>query len=168
MWGRTVSAICWPIEVLQALFYTNVTLKILSDLLFAMIPVPMLWSLKVHRRARISLVAILGLGVFACAAACVKSIYIVNYGKFGGILWDSRNIATWATVEINIGIIAGNLPTLRPMFKRFLGSTYGKGTKPPSAAEYYANRELHSDNWKPLKNSEEAFNIRLYIMSSIR
>ncbi|EQB47027.1 hypothetical protein CGLO_13878 [Colletotrichum gloeosporioides Cg-14] len=158
MWDKSVDSTCWSIEVLQGLSYANVTLNILTDLLFATIPIPMLWGLNVHRRARISLVAVLGLGVFACAAACVKSVYIVNYGKLGDVLWDSRNITIWTVAEMNVGIIAGSLATLRPMFKRFLGSMYGKGSKSPSGAGYYARRELRSETWKALSSSEEAIN----------
>ncbi|KAI8314782.1 hypothetical protein K4K59_002296 [Colletotrichum sp. SAR11_240] len=158
MWDKSVDSTCWSIEVLQGLSYANVTLNILTDLLFATIPIPMLWGLNVHRRARISLVAVLGLGVFACAAACVKSVYIVNYGKLGDVLWDSRNITIWTVAEMNVGIIAGSLATLRPIFKRFLGSMYGKGSKSPSGAGYYARKELRSETWKALSSSEEAIN----------
>ncbi|KAF9879174.1 hypothetical protein CkaCkLH20_03407 [Colletotrichum karsti] len=158
LWDKSVDSVCWPVEVLQGLGYANVTINILTDLLFATIPIPMLWRLNIHRRARISLVVILGLGVFACAAACVKSVYIVNYGKLGDVLWDSRNITIWTVAEMNIGIVAGSLPTLRPLFKRFLGSTYGKASKSPAETGYYAHRELRSNNWRALSSSEEALN----------
>ncbi|KAI6776248.1 hypothetical protein HG530_000193 [Fusarium avenaceum] len=117
-------------HTLQSLSYTNSAFNILTDLLFAIIiPTPMLWKLNVHFRTRITLLAILSLGVFACAAAFVKLGYVTNYGKLGDWLWDSRNITIWTSVELNVGIIAGSLPCLRPLFRRFLGSTYGKNSK---------------------------------------
>jgi hypothetical protein len=107
-----------------------VALNILTDLCFAVfIPGPMLWNLNVNTRTRISLLFSLGLGCFACAAAFIKIGSLVNYGKEGDWLWDSRDITIWTVVECNTGIVAGNLPTLRPIFRRILGSTLGYGSR---------------------------------------
>lgn len=130
---------CWGIETLQALSYTNVTLNILTDLLFALvIPIPMLWKLKIPSRTRVVLVFVLGLGVFVCVAACIKIPYLINYGVMGDWLWDSRSITIWTANESNVGILAGSIPTLRPLFKSFLGSIYGSGSKAtPGPSRYY-------------------------------
>jgi len=82
-----------------------------------------------NRRQKGSVVAILALGVFATAAALVKVGYLPNYGKSGDWLWDSRNITIWTIIECNIGIVAGNLPCLKPLFRTVLGSTYGRGSR---------------------------------------
>jgi hypothetical protein len=156
IWDPTISSVCWGQKTLQGLSYTNVALNIITDLLFAIvIPAPMLWKLNVHRRTRISLIAILGLGVFACAAAVIKIGYIANYGKVGDFLWDSQDITIWTATETNIGIIAGSLPALRPLFKTFLGSTYGRGTRPtPSGPSAYAHGTKSGDksNWQSLSS----------------
>lgn len=114
----------------------------------------MLWNLNVHFRTRVSLIGVLGLGVFACAAAFVKLGYVTNYGKLGDWLWDSRNITIWTCVELNVGIIAGSLPTLRPIFRRFLGSTYGKSSSrktPNTGNTNYGRGTMRSgSNWHTL------------------
>lgn len=154
-WDPSVDAECWDQRTLQALSYTNVSLNITTDLLFAVvIPAPMLWKLNVHRRTRISLIAILGLGIFACAAAFVKVGYLVNYGKLGDFLWDARDITIWTATELNVGIIAGSLPTLRPIFKNFLGSIYGKGTRKttPSGDVYGHGTGKRGSQWQALSS----------------
>ncbi|KAJ9134127.1 Integral membrane family protein [Pleurostoma richardsiae] len=156
LWDGSVKGTCWTQRTLQALSYTNLALNIMTDLLFAVvIPTPMLWGLNVNRRTRITLMGILGLGVFACAACFIKLGYLVNYGKLGDWLWDSRNITIWTVVECNIGIIAGSLPTLRPLFKTILGSTYGKGSRKtggPSGSGYYGKGTIKGSksNWQSL------------------
>lgn len=80
-------------------------------------------------RQKASLICIFGLGIFATAAALVKLTYLPNYGKTGDWLWDSRNLTIWTVVECNVGIIAGNLPCLKPLFRTVLGSTYGRGSR---------------------------------------
>lgn len=82
-----------------------------------------------NRRQKASLICILGLGIFATAAAVVNLTYKKNYGRSGDWLWDSRDITIWTVVECNIGIIAGNLPCLKPIFRTVLGSTYGRGSR---------------------------------------
>jgi hypothetical protein len=170
-WNPAVKATCWGQKTLQSLSYTNVALNITTDILFAVIiPALMLWGLNMNRRTKMSLLAVLGLGVFVCAAAIIKVGYLVNYGKTGDWLWDSRNITIWTVVECNMGIMAGSLPTLKPVLKRVLGSTYGSGSrKTPTAANYYAGGTRKSgSHWTALgsrrdgvtdeTSSERAFN----------
>lgn len=136
---------------MMALAYTNFTLNIVTDLVFAVfIPVPMLWNINVTRRTRISLFGVLGLGCFACACAITRITYIGTYGKTGDWLWDSQYLTTWSVLELNIGIIAASLPSLRPLFKKFLGSVYGAGTN--KAKGYYAGGSLGrtKKNWQNL------------------
>lgn len=155
LWDPLVPRQCWSQQTLQSLSYTNSALNILTDLLFAIIiPTPMLWNLNVHFRTRLTLLAILGLGVFACAAAIIKVGYVTNYGKLGDWLWDSRNITIWTVVELNVGIIAGSLPCLKPLFRRFLGSYYGKNSKktPTTGNTGYGRGTLRSATMRSGKN----------------
>ncbi|KAI8623978.1 hypothetical protein F5Y19DRAFT_456404 [Xylariaceae sp. FL1651] len=140
MWDPTIRSVCWSKETLQALGYTNTVINILTDILFAVvIPTPMLWNLNVNRRTRYTLIAILGLGLFGCAASIIKLGYLVNYGKLGDWLWDSRNITIWNIVECNTGIIAGSLPCLRPLFRSFFGSIYGKGSARANSKKIFSS-----------------------------
>ncbi|KAK4158659.1 hypothetical protein QBC43DRAFT_223803 [Cladorrhinum sp. PSN259] len=132
LWDPVVAqtATCWDTKTLQTLSYTNVALNILTDFCFAVIiPVPLLWGLQMNKRKRASLIVALGLGCFACAAAIAKIPSIVDYGKTGDWLWDSRDICIWTVVEANVGILAGSIPALRPLFKNVIGSSFkSKGT----------------------------------------
>jgi len=104
----------------------------------------MLWRLHVNLRTRVTLMCILGLGLFACIAAAVKVFYTSNYGKKGDFLWDSRNITIWFATELNIAITAASLPCLKPLFKTVLGSTYGRGTRGSSNAQHCGRKSWHA------------------------
>jgi len=146
LWDPTIPLSCWGPDTLHGLSYSNLSVSLFTDLAFALfIPVPMLWNLNVNRRTRISLIVALGLGTLACAAAFVKIPSLVNYGKTGDFLWDSRDITIWTIVECNVGIYAANLPSLRPLFKTFLGSTIGTGSggnsaKTPGGSSYWRQK----------------------------
>lgn len=123
-WDSSVKGTCWPQHVVQGLGYTDATLNIATDVFFAVvIPVPLFWNLNVNRRTRVSLIAVLGLGVFACAASIIKTVYLYNLGNYSDWLWDSRNISIWHVVELNTGVIAGSLPAMRPLFRGVLGGS---------------------------------------------
>ncbi|KAF2651780.1 hypothetical protein K491DRAFT_606198 [Lophiostoma macrostomum CBS 122681] len=140
-WDPTVEGTCWGPNVLKGLSYANQSFNILTDLLFAVIiPIPMLWNLQMNTRQKSTVIGILGLGVFGTAAALVKMSYLTNYGKRGDYLWDSSNITIWTVLESNIGIICGNLPCMKPLFRRVLGSTYGRGTRKTTSAPKYFSR----------------------------
>ncbi|KAK3381238.1 hypothetical protein B0H63DRAFT_198040 [Podospora didyma] len=170
LWDQSVPANCWDQKTLQGLSYTNVALNILTDLLFAVfIPIPMLWNLNVNRRTRISLLGALSLGCFACAAAFIKISSLVNYGKTGDWLWDSRDITIWTVVECNTGIVAGSLPALRPLFKRILGTTLGYGprsTGKNSGMGYLRQQDTiqsaHRRGTKPSTMSDETSSERAF------
>ncbi|TPR11363.1 hypothetical protein CAN33_0048340 [Aspergillus niger] len=128
IWDENVKSQCFTSTQLLELSYTNTGLNILTDIIFAILPAIMLRHLQVNWRVKASLVCILGLGIFACAAAIVKLSVLPNYGRTGDLLWDYSTLTIWVVVESNMGIIAGSLPTLKPLFKQILG-TYGSQSK---------------------------------------
>jgi hypothetical protein len=72
----------------------------------------------------------------------VKASCIPSYGQEGDWLWDSRNLTIWTVVECNTGIVAGNLPCLKPLFRVVLGSTYGRGSRKTTGPQYgYGSRK---------------------------
>jgi hypothetical protein len=151
LWDSAIQATCWEPTTIRALSYTNSAFNIVTDLLFAIvIPLPMLWRLHVNLRTRVTLMCILGLGLFACIAAAVKVSYTRNYGKKGDFLWDSRNITIWFAAELNVAITAASLPCLKPLFKTVLGSTYGRGTRGSSSNAPHHGRK----SWHALPDSE--------------
>lgn len=144
LWNPTIKATCWSAPTIRALSYTNAALNILTDLLFSIIiPIPMLWRLHVNFRTWLTLMCILGLGVFACAAGGVKVSFLPNYGKQGDFLWDSRNITIWSATELNVGITAASLPPLRPLFRQVLNSTYARGSHGSSKTPHRDRKSWH-------------------------
>lgn len=99
----------------------------------------MLWGVQMNRRHKASLICILGLGLFATAASMIKLSYIGNYGRAGDLMWDSRNLTIWTVQECNVGMVAGNLPCLKPLFRSILVSTYGKGSRKTTQPKYFSD-----------------------------
>ncbi|GME31946.1 putative integral membrane family protein [Neofusicoccum parvum] len=142
LWDPNVRSECWSVTTLQALSYLNSVVTITTDFAFAiLIPVPLLYRLQMNNRKKGSLIAILGMGIFACSAGIVRTLYLRNYGKQGDFLWDSRNITIWVATETQIGILAGNLPAMKPLFRRILETT---GSWSRTAKDHVGQRYGHS------------------------
>jgi hypothetical protein len=66
--------------------------------------------------------------ISALAACIVKVYYLSFYGSHNDFLWDSVNITIWTACELNIGLFAASIATLRPLFRSaFAGSTFSNG-----------------------------------------
>lgn len=115
----TGTAKCYSNTVFRNLGLMNSSFNIVTDVLFATIPIPLIWQLQLNVRTKISLIAVLSLGWFACAAAIIKAVLQWNVlNELDWTVHDSFNI--WNYIEFTVGIIAASLPSLKPLFNWFL------------------------------------------------
>lgn len=123
-----LTAKCFSKNTFTAIGLFNSSINIITDVLFACLPIPMVWTLQVNKRTKLTLIFILSLGLFACAAALIKTVY---QSTILSDLDSTRNYTyfVWNSIELYIGILAASLPSLRPLFKRFLETTRNMRTR---------------------------------------
>ncbi|KAK0664703.1 hypothetical protein DIS24_g215 [Lasiodiplodia hormozganensis] len=110
---------CFSMNTFRNIGMFNSIVNILTDFLFASLPVPLIWELQVNIRTKVTLASILSLGFFASAAAIVKCVKQWNVLEDPDwTVHDSFNV--WNYIELNIGIVAACLPALKPLFNWFL------------------------------------------------
>ncbi|KAF3044530.1 hypothetical protein E8E11_008868 [Didymella keratinophila] len=112
---------CYDAIIFKNVGVFNSSVNIFTDLLFALIPIPMVWRLQVNVQTRIGLAVILSLGLFASAIAIYKTPMQANFFKEQDWSGHGSWYYIWQQVEMNVGIIAANLPTLKPLFANFFG-----------------------------------------------
>jgi hypothetical protein len=72
--------------------------------------------------------------------SCVVKVYYLSfYGKFNDFLWDSVNLTIWTACELNIGIFAASIATLRPLFRTVFQSSQAFSTG-------YTDNEKHQNS----------------------
>jgi hypothetical protein len=81
------------------------------------VPIPLIWRLSLSLRERLSLVAVLSLGVFASIAAIIKQHNAHQFRNPELYIHDAYSV--WNFIELDIGIIAASLPVLKPLFSWF-------------------------------------------------
>lgn len=98
-----------------------VVITIITDFVVAVFPIPLVWQLQLNLRAKMSLIFVLSLGIFAAIAAIVKAeIQKTIFQEPEPFIEDRFTL--WRFIEFDVGIIAASLPALKPLFALFLGA----------------------------------------------
>ena len=122
-------------------------INISTDFLLALLPVPLIWKLQMPLRTRLSLVAILSLGIFAAVAGIIRQLSSSQFGVPEPYIYDSYSI--WNFIELDMGIIAASLPALKPLFSWFRDATSSLAGK-PSKPSGYRSAERYQRQVRPV------------------
>ncbi|CZR68938.1 uncharacterized protein PAC_18839 [Phialocephala subalpina] len=115
-WNRTIEGgTCAPGALASS--YALSALAIISDLLFALLPVPLIWFLKMNIRTKIFVFGVLSFGIVASIATIARLGTLININKDNGYLYYIVDTLNWTIIEISLAIIGGSIATFRPLLK---------------------------------------------------
>ena len=100
----------------------NSIINIITDILFTVIPIPVVLKLKVNKRTKATLIAVLSLGFVACVAGIIKAHSQVTAMATPDAAFEN-SFQIWYMLELCLGILAASLPTLKPLFAAVLDGT---------------------------------------------
>ncbi|GKT60228.1 integral membrane protein [Colletotrichum tofieldiae] len=118
---------CQKIISLQTVSYIVSVIQMVTDWTCAIVPCFIVAGLQMSRRKKISVICILGLGIFASIATCVRMPYLKYYdtAKYPTeVAYHLGVISITSNVECSLGIIGSSLPPLRKLFKFYYGSSH--------------------------------------------
>ncbi|KAH8424263.1 uncharacterized protein LDX57_013057 [Aspergillus melleus] len=121
--GANVTGTCLDVDYLIAIAYLYSVVATICDFILGLLPIALVWNLQMNMRTKAALAGILSLGCIASAAVIVRIPYLHHY-KDTEFLYATTDISIWSNVEAGLGITAGSLVTLRPLFRWFRGTTY--------------------------------------------
>ncbi|KAJ5475360.1 hypothetical protein N7539_008426 [Penicillium diatomitis] len=127
---------CINKDTLIAIAYLYSVGAAITDLTIGLLPVALIWNLRINRRTKIAIAGILSIGCIASAAVIVRIPFIHHY-KDREVLYNTYQIVIWSNVEAGLGITAGCLTTFRPLFK-FLrdGSSASRSRRTPGPGSF--------------------------------
>ncbi|RYP48372.1 hypothetical protein DL768_005741 [Monosporascus sp. mg162] len=102
--------------------YLGTSTQVATDWTCAITPFFVVKDLQMKRRVKISVICILGLGIFASIAALMRIImyqYTDRRKYPDDELYNQAPLLIWSEVEGGFAIIASSLPALRKMFGKF-------------------------------------------------
>lgn len=139
-WASPVpsSASCTNIVTI---YLSSAPLNIITDLAIFFLPMPILTSMRLPKKQKIILVITFGFGIFVAVVDVIRIAYLQDAQRAtlraaqtdhsesgneqrntGDFAWYSSLSFMWSTVEVNVGIMCGCVPALKPLARRFLPS----------------------------------------------
>ncbi|KAI1844954.1 hypothetical protein JX266_008970 [Neoarthrinium moseri] len=116
---------CVSEEVATGSTYAASAVNAFADWVLGLLPVALVWNLELSRRSKISIAAILGLGVIASSATLIRIPYVWQLTHDADFLYVFTDFLIWSTVENGLGLIASSIATLRPLFRKPVDPTRG-------------------------------------------
>jgi len=102
--------------------YQSASFNTLTDLVFLLLPMSILWSSTMDHRSKFSVGFILCIATLGCICSMVRFRYVSGLTEVVDFFWNAVNISLWSTIEAGASIMAGCLATLRPLLKRIFGA----------------------------------------------
>ncbi|KAL4812801.1 hypothetical protein BDW67DRAFT_193222 [Aspergillus spinulosporus] len=136
-WDPTIPGSCLSSK---ALWFSNASMHIATDLAILVIPIPALYSLELPRKQRIALIAIFAVGGFVCITSICRLLSLKRIADSSDPTYDNVGAATWSAVECNVGIICACLPTLRPLISRMIPQLLSSYNNPRSRSKSKSKR----------------------------
>ncbi|KAL2826871.1 hypothetical protein BDW59DRAFT_171688 [Aspergillus cavernicola] len=87
--------------------------NVLTDLYLMSIPLPLLWTVRIGIRRKITLMGLFSGAIFIIMAAIIRAVTIITAGPDGAVSGSK-----WACRESFVSIIVANLPILQPLIRR--------------------------------------------------
>ncbi|KAI5867669.1 integral membrane protein [Durotheca rogersii] len=102
----------------QVAYFRTIT-NIFIDYFYALLPIAILRNVHMSMRLKISVLFLLGLGIFASSATIVKLVIIVRLSTATGKEAKGLhyNLLLWADIELGMATFAASAAALRPLLK---------------------------------------------------
>ncbi|KAG9203515.1 hypothetical protein G6514_002883 [Epicoccum nigrum] len=174
-WFPTMDGTCQPRSTQTTLSYAVAVVSILSDWIFAVLPIFLLWNVQLDWRVKLSVMGMLGLGIFASIAPIVRLKFLIGMNDETRFLQNLGAILAWASAEMNIGMLVANLPACRPLlegmiqrFSSWTGSgsrSFGGGKKSHGRGTSLAGTNPVSKQYLELDERPESTTLQNYLTS---
>lgn len=147
--------VCHSEDVIKYASWISISLGAFSDLLFALLPMFLIWRLSRSKLEKLLVSILMCLGLLAAAANAFKIITTQTYNPFStNIYAEIMPVYKWNRIEETLVVIGANMPLLKQPIETFLHRVIGLPrfhpnvrslntiqTDPPSNAVEEANRQ---------------------------
>ncbi|KAF1351675.1 hypothetical protein EJ07DRAFT_31159, partial [Lizonia empirigonia] len=120
----THTGTCLSASMIMSFTYVVSALNSVADWTFGILPILVVKDLQMKRRAKFIISGVIGLAAIGSTATIIRLPYTPTLKPYkGDFLYRTTDFAIWTTVEVGVGITAGCIATLKPLFKAALGTT---------------------------------------------
>ncbi|KAI0839478.1 hypothetical protein F5Y06DRAFT_23125 [Hypoxylon sp. FL0890] len=146
-----------------ALALVTSILNVLTDVAILVLPLPLVWKLKVTPRRRLGLIILFGLGGGACVVGITRAGYIGKLNATVDPTWDNVPAAYLSTIEILAGFLVSCIPSYPVLFRRATGNTMASKQSGPGSGPTPGGTGRSGDSsrrrpvmsWNRITNTDE-------------
>ncbi|KAH9208595.1 hypothetical protein DL95DRAFT_345248 [Leptodontidium sp. 2 PMI_412] len=105
-------------------------LNTIGDLVVIILPIPIIWRLKLPIQQQIIIVLLFGAGLLVTVASVMRTYYLYQVTSGWDKTWHA--VPAWITssVELYVGIMCASIPATKKFFSRFSPRLFGASTPP--------------------------------------
>jgi len=141
LWTPAIPGHCINIK---AFWTANPALNIVFDIVIFILPIPLLWGLKLPKRQRLGLVGVFALGLIVVIASILRLhtlLLMLNTPAYrSDNTWSTVDSLNWSTVEIHLAILISCTAAFKTLIQRFLPGILGS----LSATKHSLSRNQYS------------------------
>ncbi|KAH7130846.1 hypothetical protein EDB81DRAFT_845510 [Dactylonectria macrodidyma] len=102
---------------LRSFYYASFGVKLATDIILFVQPIPVVWRLQLSTAKRIGVVLMLSLGLFVCVISIIRVTYISVIK--GDITYALVEPMLWSEIEVCALILCACIPSFRPFLRGF-------------------------------------------------
>ncbi|KAB8274905.1 hypothetical protein BDV30DRAFT_248169 [Aspergillus minisclerotigenes] len=121
------------------------SIALVEDVIILLMPVPIVWRLKITLRQKIAVTIVFSLGGLVCIFSLMRLIEFRNF-VVTDLASSSAKESIWTVLELDVAIICGCLPLLKPLLAGFLGTvkSISKGQSNSGTKLYFHTSGTHN------------------------
>jgi hypothetical protein len=135
---------CLPEGPTLGITYALAAVNAAADWAFGTLPIFIVWDLKMELKTKFLVAGILAFAAIGSVGTIVRMFYLHTLMNGPDFLYATTDVALWSTIEPGIGITAGSIACLRPLFRLWMWRL-GLAGPPPlerrSRTYYQSNSE---------------------------
>ncbi|KAK3385844.1 hypothetical protein B0H63DRAFT_188169 [Podospora didyma] len=118
---------CWDTRVRIYSIYFTISYSLLTDVICSLLPLVVIWNVKIPLRTKASVAGLMGMGILATAFGILRA------SSLGLVTVDLSYAycisAIWSNLELFLGVIAANVALGRSIYRYFFGGDLAGSTK---------------------------------------
>ncbi|KAF8460049.1 hypothetical protein BDZ91DRAFT_432084 [Kalaharituber pfeilii] len=122
-WNMSSSNTSIKLKCMDAakIYLSTAVLNVLSDFMTLLLPVRMLWGLRLPQRQKIQVSVVFGVLI----VSILRTYYVNLANNTTDYMWYGAIGALWSALEVDVAIICGCLPAIKPLLASWWPSWFG-------------------------------------------
>ncbi|KAH6853178.1 hypothetical protein B0I37DRAFT_317173 [Chaetomium sp. MPI-CAGE-AT-0009] len=127
---RVTEKYCHP----QSIWWSSTGLHMVTDFLIFLLPMPVVWTIRLPRRQKYILSAVFGFGFIVCFISILRLLQLFRAQSDPDFTYVAAELSYLTAVEVNGAIVCACVVVLKPLLARFAPRLWGSSASSGSSS----------------------------------